>query len=187
MVGGSTPRPNRVPYLLVAVTGTGGRPQAEKSLLAKAFEQIDVHGWVDTRDYHEMAFDDEIEESLIDPRFRAIDRDELLLSRLFADALAERHPSSAERTRWLSAVRVAIEQRVAAVVEAKRRGAYERVAQVAVVYAEALTLVEEQPAGAGWLDSLRERYPRHTAFRAELDSAARKSPFLPAPIRTNRR
>jgi hypothetical protein len=184
---GEHPGPIVVPYLLVAVTGIGGRPQAEKSLLAKAFEQIDVHGWVDTRDYHEMAFDDEIEESLIDPRFRAIDRDELLLSRLFADALAERHPSSAERTRWLSAVRVAIEQRVAAVVEAKRRGAYERVAQVAVVYAEALTLVEEQRAGAGWLDSLRERYPRHTAFRAELDAAARKSPFLPAPIRTKRR
>ncbi len=181
------PGPIVVPYLLVAVTGIDGRPQDEKSLLAKAFEQIDVHGWVDTRDYHEMAVDDEIEESLISPRFRAIDRDELLLSRLFADALAERHPSSAERTRWCSAVRVTIEQRVAAVVEAKHRGAYERVAQLAATYAEALALVEEQRAAAGWLDDLRERYPRHTAFRAELDAAARKSPLLPAPIRTKRR
>jgi hypothetical protein len=180
------PGPIVVPYLLVAVTGIRGRSQDEKSLLAKAFEQIDVDGWVDTRDYHEMAFDDEIEESLIGAGFRAIDRDELLLSRLFADALAVRHPSSAERTRWLSAVRVAIEQRVAAVVEAKHRGAYGRVAQVAAVYAEALTLVGERRAGAGWLDSLRERYPRHTAFRAELDAAARKSPFLPVPTRTKR-
>ncbi len=181
------PGPIVVPYLLVAVTGIDGRPQDEKSLLAKAFEQIDVHGWVDTRDYHEMAVDDEIEESLISPRFRAIDRDDPLLSRLFADALAERHPSSAERTRWCSAVRVTIEQRVAAVVEAKHRGAYERVAQLAATYAEALALVEEQRAAAGWLDDLRERYPRHTAFRAELDAAARKSPLLPAPIRTKRR
>ncbi len=181
------PGPILVPCLLVAATGIRERLHEQKTLLARAFDQIDADGWVDTRDYHELARDDEIAESLFGGGLRAIDPGEPQLSRLLADAISEIHPSSAERTRWLTAVRVAVDQRVSAVVEAKHRGAYQRVAQVAALYAEAIALIENEHAGANWLDGVRERYPRHTAFRAELDAAMRKSPLLPAPIRSKRR
>jgi hypothetical protein len=146
------PGPIVIPYLLVAATGMGGPPEPPESLLAQAFDQIDAHGWVDAGDRYHAASDGEIEESLIDSRFRAIDRDELLPSRLLAARLARDDSSAPERTRRLAAARGAVEQRVAAVVAGKHRGAYQRVARVAVACAEALALAEEQSAGAAWLD-----------------------------------
>lgn len=176
-----------IPYLLVAATGMGGPPQPQESLLAQAFDQIDAHGWVDAADRYHAASDEEIEQSLIDSRFRAIDRDELLPSGLLAARLARDTSSAAERARQLAAARGAVEQRVAAVVAGKHRGAYQRVAQVAVACAEALALAEEQRAGAAWLDEIRARYPRHYALRAEIDAAARRSPYLPSPVAKRRR
>jgi len=181
------PGPIVVPYLLVAATGMGGPPEQEESLLAQAFEQIDVHGWVDAGDHLQVAFDDEIDQSLIDSHFRSIDRDELLPSCLLAGRLERRRSSSADRARWLSVARCAVEERVAAVVDAKHRAAYQRVARMAVACAESFALADEQSAGAAWLDGVRARYPRHYAFRAEVDAAARASPFLPSPIQTRRR
>jgi hypothetical protein len=181
------PGPIVIPYLLVAATGTGGPPQPQESLLAQAFDQIDAHGWVDAADRYHASSDEEIEQSLIDSRFRAIDREELLPSGLLAARLARDTSSAAERTRWLAAARSAVEQRVAAVVAGKHRGAYQRVAQVAVACAEALALAEEQSAGAAWLDEIRARYSRHYALRAEIDTAARRSPYLPSPVAKRRR
>jgi hypothetical protein len=181
------PGPIVVPYLLVAATGIGGPPRPEESLLAQAFEQLDVHGWVDAGDHRYVAFGDEVEQSLIDSRFRSIDRDELLPSCLLAATLT-RHPSSAaERTRWLAIARGAVEERVAGVVDGKHRGAYQRVARVAVACAEAIALANGQNAGAAWLDRVRARYQSHYAFRAEVDAAARESPILPSPVATRRR
>jgi hypothetical protein len=176
-----------VPYLLVAGTGIGGPPEPDESLLEQAFDQIDVHGWVDAGDYLTASFDAEIEQSLIDSRYRAIDRDELLPSRLLATRLAQSPSSEAERARWLSVAREAVERRVAAVVDAKHRAAYQRAARIAVACAEALALAEDRNAGAGWLDRIRARYPRHYAFRGEIDAAARESPYLPSPAAKHRR
>jgi hypothetical protein len=181
------PGPIVIPYLLVAATGMGGPPEPQESLLAQAFDQIDAHGWVDAPDHYCAASDEEIEQSLIDSRFRAIDRDKLLPSGMLAARLAQHTSSAAERTRWLAAARGAVEQRVAAVVAGKHRGAYQRVAQVAVACAEALALAEERSAGADWLEEIRARYPRHHALRAEIDAATRRSPYLPSPVAKRRR
>jgi hypothetical protein len=181
------PGPIVIPYLLVAATGMGGPPEPQESLLAQAFDQIDAHGWVDAADHYHAAYDEEIEQSLIDSRFRSIDRDKLLPSGLLAARLARDTPSAAEHTRWLAAACGAVEQRVAAVVAGKHRGAYQRVAQVAVACAEAIALVEEQSAGATWLDEIRARYPRHYALRAEIDTAARQSAYLLSPVAKRRR
>ncbi len=181
------PGPIVIPYLLVAATGTGGPPQPQESLLAQAFDQIDAHGWVDAADRYHASSDGEIEQSLIDPRFRAIDRDKLLPSGLLAARLARDDSSAPERARRLAVARGAVEQRLAAVVAGKHRGAYQRVAQVAVACAEAIALAEEQRAGAAWLDEIRARYPRHYALRAEIDTAARRSPYLLSPVAKRRR
>ena len=63
----------------------------------------------------------------------------------------------------------------------QHRGAYQRVAILAVAYAEALTLAGNPAGGAAFITGTRGRYPRHVAFRTELDRATRESPLLPAP------
>lgn len=66
-------------------------------------------------------------------------------------------------------------------MEAKHRGAYDRAAHLAVVCAETLALTEGPPAAAHTITKLRDRFPRHVAFRAALDAATTKSPVLPSP------
>jgi hypothetical protein len=72
------------------------------------------------------------------------------------------------------------------VVGAQHRTAYQCVAQIAVARAEALALADGQNAGVAWLDGVRARYPRHYAFRADVDTATRESPLLPPPVAKRR-
>ena len=181
------PGPVVVPFLLAAATGMVGPPEPEESLLAQAFDQIDNYGWVNADDYVASALDNDAGRSLIGPRYRGIDPDQLLPSCLLAGRLERDRSSVPERAGWLSAARSTVEQRVAAVVGAKHRGAYERVAAIAVACAEALALTEHTDAGIACLDGLRAGYPRHYAFRSELDKAQRESPFLPSPNAKRRR
>jgi hypothetical protein len=62
----------------------------------------------------------------------------------------------------------------------------DRAAQLAVACAEALALTEGPPAAARAITELRDRYPRHVAFRAALDAATTKSPLLPSSPRRRR-
>ncbi len=116
--------------------------------------------------------DDEPDEPPVAPA-----RLSVLLARHIAD-----HPGSAQqRQQWLDVTRTVVDQRVDAVVSNKHRSAYQRVAVLAVAYAEALALADDQAAGAAFLTGTRSRYPRHVAFRDELDRATAASPLLPAP------
>jgi hypothetical protein len=100
----------------------------------------------------------------------------LLASRIGSDAGTPR-----QRRQWLGAAREVADRRIDAVVGGKHRGAYQRVAVLAVAYAEALALAEDQAAGAAHVAAVRGRYPRHVAFRDELDRATATSALLPAP------
>ncbi len=103
------------------------------------------------------------------------------LSSLLACHIADRPGGRQQRQQWLDAARSVADRRVDAVVGNKHRGAYQRVAVLAVAYAEALALAEDQAAGAAFITATRSRYPRHVAFRDELDRASAASPLLPAP------
>jgi hypothetical protein len=152
--GRGHPGPVVVPYLLAAA-GCGGPPGRDVPLLAEQFQGIDGDG----------------------------DGDERRLSRLLAERLASAPAGDAERELWLTTVRSVVERRAAAVVEAKHRGAYKRAASLVVACAEALALARGVPDGSAFVTEIRGRYPRHYAFRDELDRATRRSPLLPPPPR----
>jgi hypothetical protein len=77
---------------------------------------------------------------------------------------------------------------VNAVITSKHRGACAPTAELAVACAEVITLGEDTTAGEAFLTQIRTRYPRHVAFRRELDAAVRTSSLLsPHPARRDRR
>jgi hypothetical protein len=86
-----------------------------------------------------------------------------------------------QRQHRLAVARDAADRRIDAVVGNKHRGAYQRVAVLAVAYAEDLTLAGDPSGAAAYVAGVRGRYPRHVAFRTELDHATRESPLLSAP------
>ena len=92
------------------------------------------------------------------------------------------HPGAPEqRQHWLAITRDSADRRIDAVVSNKHRGTYQQVAVLAVAYAEALTLSGDPSGGAAFVTGIRGRYPRHVAFRTELDRATGESPLLPGP------
>ncbi|GAA2606894.1 hypothetical protein GCM10010399_42290 [Dactylosporangium fulvum] len=97
-------------------------------------------------------------------------RSRLLALVVAADAAGQR-AGTLKRQQWFDAARSVADRRIDAVVGNKHRGAYHRVAVLAVAYAEALALAADQAAGAAFITATRSRYPRHVAFRDELDRA----------------
>lgn len=70
-----------------------------------------------------------------------------------------------------------------AIVSGKARGQYTRAAQLLTCCAEALTLAHGAEAGIALVESWRARYPRHGAFRRELNGAIGKTPLVTAALR----
>lgn len=163
------PGPIVWPYLLAAATAPA--PLDAQTHLGRQFTAIDTadrwHGHADL--------------DASDPGdIPGADR-QTRLSTLLARHIAEHPGTPQQRRQWLLAARTAVERRIDAVVGGKHRGAYQRVAVLAIAYAEALTLAEDPASGAAFITGTRARYPRHVAFRDELDRATSKSPLLPAP------
>jgi hypothetical protein len=92
--------------------------------------------------------------------------------------MLQRPGSPAERTRWLTTAATTVEERVDAVVRNKHRNAYARVASLVVAHAEALTAIGKASKGHAYIAEIGQKYPRHTAFRRELDTATRTSTLL---------
>jgi hypothetical protein len=174
-----------LPYLMVAATGQPPPPVTTQ--LGRQFAAIDTASTWDPL----MALRDPREGDYgIDGRIsRAVPSEPVTRQVMLSALLAERLPAQAsptQRDRWLAAARAAVEQRVAAVVTNKYRGAYARAAEIAVAYAESLTMCHDAAAGVTYLAQLRAQYPRHVAFRGELDTATRTSSLLPAPLARRR-
>ena len=123
----------------------------------------------------------------LDERYRGIPAEKRLPSFLLGAAISARPGSQHERDSWLARAADLVEERVDAIVSAKHRGAYERAARLAVSCGEAIALARDRDRGFAFVIEARERFPRHHAFRSELDRATEASPYLPAPPRRKRR
>jgi hypothetical protein len=108
------------------------------------------------------------------------------LSALLIARVGTLHATDEQRRAWLAWARTAADARITAIVEAKHRGAYDRAAQLATACAEAVAVTEGSVAAARAIGELRDRFPRHVAFRAALDAATERSPLLPAAPRPRR-
>jgi hypothetical protein len=166
------PGPVVVPYLLVAASGQGGPPDEPGSLLAGLFAGVDAPDRATG-----------LGSSASRGPTAGTSTGELDLAALLARSIEVLAPLPADRHRFLEQAKQLVEDRVASIVEAQNRGAYRRAATLAIACAETVALARGTEAGSGFVATLHARFPRHSAFRAELDRATSQSPFLSAPAR----
>ena len=81
------------------------------------------------------------------------------------------HPFSPEFADWCFK---AAEARVNAIVSNNRRSAYDRVSLLTVASYEALLAMKKAEEARGFVNRIRERFPRHSAFQHELQSFMRQ-------------
>jgi len=167
------PGPAVVPVLLIAATA----PEADYLPAATALLAA-----VDGRDWRALARSVGPEDDSGPAEAGTL----VELSALLAARAATASSTADQRARWLRDAGAATDTRVAAIVSAKHRGAYDRAAQLATAYAEAVAAIDGTSAATAILTGLRDRYPRHVAFRSALEGAARRSPRL-SPLPSRRR
>jgi hypothetical protein len=167
------PGPVVWPYLLAAATPTLPHAATQVGRLFAAIDTADR--------WYGYAGDLDLDPTDDAARADGPDAGPVALTALLTRRSADHPGTPTQRKHWLAAARDAAERRIDAVVSNKHRGAYQRVSVLAVAYAEALTLAGDPSGGAAFVAGVRGRYPRHVAFRTELDRATRESPLLPAP------
>ena len=170
------PGPAVVPVLLIAATA----PDAGKADYLPAATAL--LSTVDEPDRRELvhALDPDDDSGLAESEAL------VELSALLCARAATASGTPKQRARWLCDARAATDARVAAIVTAKHRGAYDRAAQLATAHAEAVAALDGTSAATAILTALRDRYPRHVAFRSALEGAIRRSPRL-SPLPSRRR
>ncbi|MGC8001019.1 hypothetical protein, partial [Salmonella enterica] len=62
-----------------------------------------------------------------------------------------------------------------AIVSRGHRNAYDRAALLAVAVGEAMRAMGDRDGAATWLAQVRAAFPRHSAFKRELENAAKRS------------
>ena len=67
------------------------------------------------------------------------------------------------------------QRRIDAIVSHQHRGSYDRAALLLAACAELLRLLGKAQEAAALLDEVRQRFPRHRAFQAELQTAVRRT------------
>ena len=98
---------------------------------------------------------------------------------LVRDALS-RHPiEEQDRPEYLNAARSIAWKRMEAIVSNKHRKAYERAARILLATAEAISLRKNPDIGLNLPREAREEFPRHSAFRRELNQLLAYSSVLP--------
>jgi hypothetical protein len=108
---------------------------------------------------------------------------DLELGDALAQALGRVVIPTSKRRRYLEAGTELTADAVARIVENKSRWRYPQAAAFAVAQAEAIAISKGQAAGDAAADNAQSRYPRHVAYRSELMSARKRSPFLTSPDR----
>jgi hypothetical protein len=186
------PGPVVLPCLWVAATATTPPPPpANGSHWGQAFAAIDL----DLQHLRGSQLDDPAQDDGTDhgdadhphadhPHADHGDATSTRLTDLLARTILDRPCSPAERRRWLATASATVEERVDAIVRNQHRRAYARAACLAVAHAEAVTIASavavagKASEGPAYLTGIREKYPRHSAFRSELDAATRTSTLL---------
>jgi hypothetical protein len=70
-------------------------------------------------------------------------------------------------------------RRVAAIVSGQHRKSYDKAALITVASAEVLQLRGDQPGANRFVEDIRTRFPRHSAFQAELKKALQQMRAIP--------
>ncbi|WP_143448393.1 hypothetical protein [Kineosporia sp. A_224] len=109
-------------------------------------------------------------------------RERPTLTALLTEALTTRLATASQPTDLIDIAQRVTDARIDAIVSNKHRSAYSRAAALTFAHAEALT-TRSPDQGAAYMSEVRARYPRHVAFRQELDSAA-KATSLRSKTRT---
>ncbi len=91
--------------------------------------------------------------------------------RAYAARLSDASLSRDQQTRVLSWCLDVAKRRVEAIVSHQHRGSYGKAAVLTAACAETLRLRGENNEADAMLDDVRNRFPRHRAFQAELDAA----------------
>lgn len=162
------PGPVVLPCLWAAATAV-----PREGLLSATYTAIDA---LDDTDGHEQLFRREPPDDhpwatggMIAP-----DRERPTLTSLLTEALTTRLVTASQSTDLIDIAQRIVDDRIDAIVSKKHRSAYARAAVLALAHAEALAARSLQQANT-YVAAVRARYPRHVAFRQELDSAARDS------------
>lgn len=176
--GLSDPRDHKskilVPYLLAAGCNATGRAEWNSSRLAAMIKTVDRPDLSDPTVLNgDMRRGDDTKQSrvLAGPP----------LSELLTDQLAQVEDDAGLRLGQLQAALKDIDRQVTSIVTSKARGQYHEAALLIATAAEAVSLEEGAKAGTFLVADWRDRYPRHTAFRAELEKAVRKTKGVVAP------
>ncbi len=164
-----------VPYLLAAGCAGPQRPEWPSTRLAGllgSVNQMDLWEWtdVDRPDVSDPTGDEPAP-----------------LSALLADRIAIEADDPALRLQRREAALQEVDRQVEVIISAKARGQYARAASLLASCAEAITLEEGAQSGTLFVSQSRDRYPRHVAFRRELDTVIQQTPLVtPPPTRTAR-
>jgi hypothetical protein len=97
------------------------------------------------------------------------------LERLYADQGPQMALSKDKQTTFLAWCLEVAKNRVEAIVGNQHRGSYDKAAVLVGACAEVLRLRGENKAADVLLAEVRERFPRHRAFQAELDAATQRA------------
>jgi len=158
-----------LPTLWVAATATTP-PPADHGHLGRAFAAIDV----DLGAHDPFST---VAPPTADPGTPAagVADDAPALTALLSRSLLAGTARPADRERWLTIAATVTENRVQAVVTGKRRRSYGSAAGLVVAHAETLATVHRPRDGLEYVARLRAAFPRHVAYRRELDAALRTS------------
>lgn len=97
---------------------------------------------------------------------------------LLRAAITRTVPTPASREKAMNVAREAVVKRIEAIVSGGHRKAYGRAAQLAVSVGEVMSLSGDRTEATSWLVGVRATYPRHSAFKRELESAIRRSRLI---------
>jgi hypothetical protein len=96
------------------------------------------------------------------------------LERVYREQFANISLSSAGQEKYLAWCLEVAHKRVDAIVSGQHRGSYDKAALLTVVCAETLRLRGNPQAANTLLNEIRNRFPRHRAFQADLKSAVQR-------------
>ena len=164
-----------VPYLLAAGCAGPTRPEWTSTRVGRLLRSVDHPESWNWTDLYRLDTNDRTGDE-IRP-----------LSELLTEQLAAAADDPALRLQCLETALSEVDRQVDTVVSGQFRGGYAEAARLVACCAEAVTLEEGEEAGTFLVAQRRDRYPRHAAFRRELDAAVRQTPLVTAPPTRGRR
>lgn len=166
--------PHPGPVVLPCLWAAAVTALPQKGLLRATFTTIDaLHDRHDHEDLFRSETPDE-DNPLASSQEDRPGPERPTLTSLLAEAMTTRLATGSTSGELIDIAQRVTDQRIHAIVSNKHRGAYARAAVLAFAHAEALAARSPQEANA-YVAAVRARYPRHAAFRQELDSAAKDS------------